>query len=179
MILGAILAGGRSRRFGTDKALALWQGKPLIAHVQAVLALYVDEIVICGRPSASLRALADCPGPDMGPLGGLNAALGFARDAGFERVLSIGCDMPVVPPDMIGQLLDCKGAAFVEDQPVLGIWPADLCGALDRFLHEDVKHSIRGWAERARARGIKGAAMHNVNRPSDLDMLGGTDGGAG
>lgn len=48
-LLGAILAGGRSRRFGTDKAVAQWNGAPLLAHCVAALSPQVDHVVLCGR----------------------------------------------------------------------------------------------------------------------------------
>ena len=43
-LLGAILAGGRSSRFGSDKAFALLNGKPLIDHVIAALAAQTDAV---------------------------------------------------------------------------------------------------------------------------------------
>ena len=61
MILGAILGGGRSSRFGSDKAEALWRGVRLIDHVHARLATVAAEIVVCGWQGAGFRAVADRP----------------------------------------------------------------------------------------------------------------------
>lgn len=79
-ILGAMLAGGRSRRFGSDKALADIGGKPMIAHVVDALAPQVDSLVIRGRDWPGLARIGDRPGDGLGPLGGgVNAALHRAR----------------------------------------------------------------------------------------------------
>ncbi len=48
-LLGAVLAGGQSRRFGSDKALALLDGRPLIAHVIAALAAQTEAVIVCGK----------------------------------------------------------------------------------------------------------------------------------
>ncbi|MBA3896663.1 MAG: NTP transferase domain-containing protein, partial [Sphingomonadaceae bacterium] len=63
MILGAVLAGGASRRFGSDKALAMRDGRPLIAHVVDALATQVDAVVVCGRDWGGLPSIADRPAP--------------------------------------------------------------------------------------------------------------------
>ena len=49
MILGAVIAGGRSTRFGSDKALALIGGERLIDRTIAALDPQVDRLVVCGR----------------------------------------------------------------------------------------------------------------------------------
>src|SRR3546814_15692547 len=89
-VLGAILAGGASRRFGSDKAEALIDGEPMLFHVAHRLAAQTDGLVICGRSWGSLRPVADRPRPGMGPLGGLAGALRHAGDPGFDLVLKIG-----------------------------------------------------------------------------------------
>ena len=48
-ILGAILAGGQARRFGSDKAQALWRGRRLIDHVADALGSQTTALVVCGR----------------------------------------------------------------------------------------------------------------------------------
>lgn len=169
-ILGAILAGGRSRRFGSDKALALLpDGRTLLDHAMAGLAPYVAEVVTCGRPGG----LADRPAPDLGPLGGLNAALHHARARGFAGVLSSGCDMPVYPAVLPALLLG-SDPAFVAGQPLLGWWPSALADDLDAHLSEPNNRSIRGWTERIGARAIvaDGLDLPNINRPEDLARWG-------
>ena len=93
IVLGAVLAGGRSSRFGSDKALALLNGRTLLDHAIAAISPHIGQVVVCGRAGG----LADRPQRDMGPLGGLNAALHHAVDHGFAGVLTTGCDMPVYP----------------------------------------------------------------------------------
>ena len=165
-ILGAILAGGRSSRFGSDKAMATMpDGRTLIAHATQALAPHVDTVVTCGRAGG----LADRPGPDLGPLGGINAALHHAAAEGFAGVLTTGCDMPVYPAALPALLMGPE-AAVLAGQPLLGWWPSHLADELDRHLTEENNRSIRGWLERVRARtvDIPGLALPNINRPEDL-----------
>ena len=117
-VLGAVLAGGRSRRFGSDKAAALLDGRPLLDHVVEALAPQVDAVVVCGRRHASLPSLVDRLGPDLGPLGGLNAALHHAAAHGFELVLTAGCDMPGFRPNVLATLIGHQPAVLLGQQIV-------------------------------------------------------------
>ena len=170
-LLGAILAGGESSRFGSDKALAILQGKPLIEHAIDALRPVVDEVVLSGRPHGRFLAVADRPAPAMGPLGGLNAVLHHAAGHDFDAVLSVGCDTPSLPPALFARLRAAQGPAYVAHLPVIGIWPASLAARLDAFLGEDRKHSIRAWAEAVSAEAIYWPALANVNEPADLRAL--------
>ncbi|HKT78402.1 MAG TPA: molybdenum cofactor guanylyltransferase [Sphingobium sp.] len=171
-LLGAVLAGGRSSRFGSDKALAMLGGRTLLDHAMAALAPHVETVVVCGRAGG----LADRPAPDMGPLGGLNAALHHALAEGYDAVLTTGCDMPVYPAGL-AQALVGEGAAVLKGQPLAGFWPAALAGELDAHLAEENNRSIRGWLERIGARVVDRAdlVLPNVNRPEDLEGLGESD----
>ncbi|HWI85889.1 MAG TPA: molybdenum cofactor guanylyltransferase [Sphingomonas sp.] len=166
-ILGAVLAGGRSRRFGSDKAFALLDGRPLIAHAASALGALTGQVVICGHDFPPFETLADLPEPDMGPLGGLNAALAHARLKGFDGVLSTGCDMPVLPADVAAALIGDE-AAVVEGQHLIGWWPAALAPMLDAHLRTTRDRSMRGWFALVGPRLVRGPALPNINTPADL-----------
>lgn len=168
-ILGAILAGGQSTRFGSDKAMAMLpDGRTLMDHAIATLRPHVAEIVVCGRAGG----LPDRPAPGLGPLGGLNAALHHARARGFDGVLSSGCDMPAYPAEAPALLIG-PSAAALSDQPLIGWWPASLAAELDAHLAEENSRSIRGWLARVGGRAIDapGITPPNINRPGDLMKL--------
>lgn len=169
-LLGAVLAGGRARRFGSDKALALLDGRPLLTHAAEAIGRYADNIVLCGRDHPDFQCLPDRPAPDMGPLGGLNAALHHAREKGYDAVLSIACDMPVLP-DGVAQRLIGEGPAVAEGQHLLGYWPASLADLLDRHLAESDDRSVRGWLTRIQPRLVESPELPNINRPEDLRRL--------
>jgi molybdopterin-guanine dinucleotide biosynthesis protein A len=169
-ILGAVLAGGRARRFGGDKALALLHGRPLIEHAAEALARHAAVVVICGRSHAPYAALADLPGADMGPLGGLNAALHHAAAEGYEGVLCTGCDMPVFP-DALAMALIGEGAAIVERQYLMSYWPSALAPKLDAYLRESSDRSVRGWLAAVGPRQVAAPPLPNINTPEDLVQL--------
>lgn len=171
-LLGAIMAGGRATRFGSDKAAALLDGRRLIDHAIDALSPHVDAIAICGRTEEGHLSLPDRPGPDMGPLGGLNAALHHAQTHGFDGVLTSGCDMPFYPAALPAMLIGDR-AATLQDQPLLGWWPAGLAPELDAHLAADNNRSIRGWLARIDARtvALPGLTLPNINRPADLAAL--------
>ncbi len=166
-ILGAVLAGGQSRRFGSDKAVAMLRGRTLIDWTAEALAAWTERMIICGREGG----LMDRPGPDLGPLGGLNAALHFARAQGFDAVLSAPCDTPFLPADALRQLCAAKAPAFLKALPVVGVWPTMLADRLDLHLSGSDR-SMRCWASAVGATPIHlDTPIANVNRPGDLQSL--------
>jgi molybdopterin-guanine dinucleotide biosynthesis protein A len=163
--LGAILAGGASSRFGSDKALATFEGRPLIAHVADALLTGCDALVICGRDWGGHRALADSPVPGLGPMGGLCAALQHAEAEGFADVLAAPCDLLGVAG--AGARLG-PGPAVADGQWLLGLWPATLAGALRGLLQAEGAVSARRWiaVSGAATRAVPG--LRNINAPTDL-----------
>lgn len=148
-ILGAIIAGGKSRRFGSDKTVAELQGKPLIQHVIDELTPQCDKLVICGRNWKDHVMLADRPHNDMGPLAGLCAALHFAAENGFDYVYSAACDvLPVANASAFSEYGTTEGGArYIQGHYLSGIWPARLSLLLDIHLAATSDFSIRKWIE--------------------------------
>ncbi len=171
-ILGAILAGGQSRRFGSDKAIAVVRGKPMIAHVIDALRTQTSALVIAGRDWPGLESVNDRPESGLGPLGGLAGALHHARSHGFDAVVSSGCDVLDIPDDLVSQLGEAP--AVVDDLPVVGIWTASVVEALDTWLQSLGTHSVYGFAEHIGARRISLAVpLRNINRSDDLQQSAG------
>jgi molybdenum cofactor guanylyltransferase len=167
VLLGAILAGGRAQRFGSDKAQALYEGTRLIDRVSAALAAQCADVVVCGREEAGFTCIPDWPEPGLGPLGGLAAALRHAEAQGFSHVLSAGVDVPDLPFDLAAMLAG-EGAAIVESQPVVGLWPASAASALEAFLQGGGR-SLYRFADHIGARRVElPAPLMNVNFPEDL-----------
>lgn len=167
-LLGALVAGGRASRFGSDKALALLAGRPLIAWAADVVAPYCAGTVVCGREWGGLVSVADVPLTDLGPLGGLAGALGYAEAHGFDAVVSIGCDMPWVPDGLVAALVAAR-PAWCGDAPVLGCWPSSLAQPLRAHLESSGDRSVRRWG--ASVGGVAVASpssLPNLNTPGDL-----------
>lgn len=172
-LLGAVLAGGRSSRFGSDKALAtMADGRTLLEHAVASIRPHVEAVVVCGRTVEGMTGLEDRPNADMGPLGGLNAALYHAASQGFDAVLTTGCDMPVYP-DALAEALVGDSAAILKGQQLAGFWPASLASELDAHLAEENNRSIYGWIDRIGARVVErpDIVLPNINRPEDMERL--------
>ncbi|MGN5373932.1 molybdenum cofactor guanylyltransferase [Sphingomonas hankookensis] len=170
-ILGAILGGGRSSRFGSDKALAMLDGVALIDRVAAALGQQVDALIVVGRSHPGLTAVADRPAPDLGPLGGIAGALHHAAAGGFDQLLTVPCDAPFLPYDLRRRLAAAGPAAFLGDLPVIGWWPAAAAPVLDHLLDGGGSRSVRAFADRIGAVAVADALIANVNTPDDLARL--------
>lgn len=169
-LLGAVLAGGKSSRFGSDKALAELDGQTLLERAIGRLTGWCDGVVVVGRDAASAASLPDWPRPGMGPLGGIAAALRHARDHGYSQVLTIGVDSPGLPDDLLVRLTPAP--AYVADQPIIGIWPVSAAEAVAAILEGDGRHSMIALAERICARAIRlPGGTANVNTPEDLTRI--------
>lgn len=163
--LGAVLAGGRSSRFGSDKALAMLDGRSLLDHALAALRAHCDAVIVVGRDE-----IADWPRPDMGPLGGIAGALIHAADQGFDRLLTAPVDCVRLPDDLRALLEPAP--AFLETQPVIGLWPVTALDELRAMLENEDDLAVRAYARRIGARPVSSDFVPpNVNSAADLDRL--------
>ncbi|MCW1383541.1 molybdenum cofactor guanylyltransferase [Novosphingobium sp. KCTC 2891] len=167
MILGAILAGGRATRFGSDKALAELAGQSLLERAVDTMSALCDAVVVVGREEAPAPTLPDWPRADMGPLGGIAAALHHAADAGYDAVFTCAVDSVGIGEGTLAEL--GAAPAYCADQPVIGLWPASASAALDALLESEGRHSMRAFAEAIGARPVTlTAPPANINTPEDL-----------
>lgn len=174
-LLGAVLAGGQSRRFGSDKALAVLGGQTLLERAVARLGAWCEAVVVIGRTEAPAPVVADWPRPGMGPLGGIAGALRHAAEDGFDAVLTAGVDSLSLPDDLPARL--GEGPAYVADQPVVALWPVAVLPALEAILEAEGRHAVRDLIAASGARGVVlPGASANVNTPEDLARLGGGQG---
>lgn len=164
--LGAVLAGGQSRRFGSDKAEALLAGRTLLARTLDTLRPHCDAVVVVGRSATGAPDIADWPRPGMGPLGGLAGALRHAATEGFGQLLSLPVDCACAPADLRARFEPAP--AFAADQPVAGLWPVAALAALEAILTGDGRHSMRAFIERIGARPVDGLDLPNINTIADL-----------
>src|SRR5258706_4009174 len=106
MLTAAILAGGRSTRFGgRDKSALVVDGRTIFDRQVSELTQIADEILLVGGtiqpgPRPGVTPVADLI-PGCGPLGGVHAALAAARG---EPVIGLACDMPDVSAPFLAYL---------------------------------------------------------------------------
>ena len=167
MILGVVLAGGQSTRFGSDKALAELDGQTLIDLAVERLAGWCGNVVIAGRPAGPVMCISDWPRQGMGPLGGIAAGLRLAQDRGVAEILTIPVDALGLPdelPAMLG-----AGPSHAASQPVIGRWPVATLTALEAILDGDGRHSLYAFAETVGASAVElRGTVRNINQPEEL-----------
>ena len=114
-ILGAVLVGGASRRFGSNKADAQLVGVSLLDHQLTILrSVPVDRLAYVGgdhRPELDPfagyvdDAIVGVDTTERSSLLGILAALTSARDRECESAIILGCDVPLVTRQTLQQLV--------------------------------------------------------------------------
>lgn len=177
-ILGVILAGGASRRFGRDKAFADLLGVPLIEHVARRAQDQVDVVAVSGGATLAalnLPVIADRE-PAQGPLRGIESSLAWATAGGFNLVATFPCDGPLFPVDLVARLgsaLGCGDLAMVrcglDRHYTYGLWRTAAQPAVASMLADGVR-SLRDAANALSATFLdcEPADFLNINRPEDL-----------
>lgn len=181
MIAGLILAGGQGRRMGgLEKALLDLGGRPLAAHVAARLGPQVGALALsangpaAGYAGLGLPVLPDAPeARGEGPLAGVLAGLVWAEGLGAEALVTVACDTPFLPEDLVARLARHPGGAYARaggrDHPTAALWPCAARGALAaRFAGGErrMRAALSG------AHPVEFAAppdpFANLNTPEDL-----------
>jgi len=162
---GFVLAGGRSTRMGTDKALLHYAGRPLIGHAVELLKVAGAEPHIVGtRPDlAAYAPIVEDLHPVCGPLGGIEAALASSSS---EWNVFLPVDLPLLPSVFLKYLIErarITGAAATI--PTLAGEPEPLCAVYRRELLAGIRESIETGNYKVMD-GIKYSAQ-----PSDIDLF--------
>ena len=114
-LLGAVLAGGESRRYGRDKAMELVAGVPMLHRAIRALEPVTDDVVVISchhvQVPKGIRVLPDAR-HGHGPLGGLHAALLEAEARELHGVLLLGCDLPLVDERVLAAIVAQLGTSL-------------------------------------------------------------------
>lgn len=184
-LLGAVLAGGDSRRFGSPKALARLHGKPLWEVAAERLGAVCDEVVVIANDPEVASAIGIETIPDrcvpVGPLGGIDAALARAIRTGHDATLVLAVDMPWVGTKALNRL---AGAWREHDSTVLPLagspWGFEpLCGVYPVRALTPLAEALANRRLEAGAfardldptvvdTGLQQACYRSVNQPTDL-----------
>jgi molybdopterin-guanine dinucleotide biosynthesis protein A len=184
-ILGVVLAGGQSRRFGRDKAVAQLDGRRLIERVAARALPQTAALAISGRDyGLRLPVIPDAMASE-GPLTGVLSALRWGRACGFSAVASFSCDAPFFPPDLVARLAEKASPAFGcsfavangTRHPVFALWKISALGRLQE-VYDTGTRSLMAAQDRigsaavifAAGPGPGGDMFFNINRPDDQSL---------
>lgn len=184
MIAVVVLAGGEGRRIGGGKPLRLLGGRSLIERALEQARGWSDLVAVSVRhegQAGRLGAPQIVDTQDEGPIGGLASALGFARDSGAETLLTIACDMPMLPGDLAQRLAQALraelGAAIASSgralHAVCGLWRNTVIDALPDYRASG-RSSLWGFAEHVGHAIVEWPTepydpFLNINRPDELD----------
>ena len=184
-LAGVVLAGGKSRRLGTDKALLRLNGRTLLAAtVETLLPVCQEVIIVTNTPEAHAHPAARQVGdafPGKGSLGGVYSGLSAAV---APRCLAVACDMPFLNPAVISYMAALDGDHDViiprlhsHVEPLHAIYSCT-CLPYMRDLLDRGNLKIIDFFPRVRVRYVEGAELApldpehrsflNINTPQDL-----------
>lgn len=175
---GVILCGGQSHRYGSDKALILVDGEPLIRRAHRLLAQVVDEIVIAVGPQGRTYEVKALQIPDRredaGPLAGIEAAFEATT---AQRLFVLAVDLPLIEMGDLQEIVNqfhhpltfARDEKTGRDQPLCSIWHRSLQLPLTTYLNQG-NRSVMGFISSYPSSKVdlSDGRLINVNFKSDL-----------
>lgn len=153
-VAGFVLAGGRSARFGRDKALAEIEGKPILLRMSELITeVVMRDACVIGSAAKYGGFGAKCVEdrwPGEGPLGGIvTALLETAENAPMcAWSLIVGCDMPFLTGQMLGYCVDRAKKSDAEVvlprsaqglEPLCACWRTSVAEKVQREFEQGVR----------------------------------------
>jgi molybdopterin-guanine dinucleotide biosynthesis protein A/molybdopterin converting factor small subunit len=181
-----ILAGGRSSRMGTPKALLRFDDEPLIAHIVRTLQPKFSDIVVVAAPGQQLPELPVTLVHDevayQGPVGGILYGLRAARGA---HAFVTSCDSAFLSPALVDYLFSLKDGYDIvvprwEDryQPLMAVYSTAVLPLLEEQLAKGELRPVSLFTkvrtrevteEEVRRVDPDGASFFNMNTPEDYE----------
>ena len=189
-ILGIILAGGKSSRFGEDKSIAKLGDKTLLDHTINKIEKEFNEILVISNnkefnfKNNKIHVVEDCIEGQLGPLVGILTAMKWViiNKKNYKWIASFPCDTPFFDIKLISELKikvkeTSKKLIFLNSNKkrhnIFGLWSMDLI----EILEKDIKNSFRKvelWADKIGYENInineeKFDRFLNINTKKDLE----------
>ena len=189
-ILGIILAGGKSSRFGEDKSIVKLGDKTLLDHTINKIEKEFTEILVISNnkefnfKNNKIHVLEDCIEGQLGPLVGILTAMKWVKknNKNYKWIASFPCDTPFFDTKFISELKikikeTSKKLIFLNSDKkrhnIFGLWSVDLIETLE----EDIKNGLRTvelWADKIGYENInineeKFDRFLNINTKKDLE----------
>ena len=189
-ILGIILAGGKSSRFGEDKSIAKLGDKTLLDHTINKIEKEFAEILVISNnkefnfKNNKIHLVEDCIEGQLGPLVGILTAMKWVKknNKNYKWIASFPCDTPFFDMKFISELKikikeTSKKLIFLNSDKkrhnIFGLWSVDLIETLE----EDIKNGLRKvelWADKIGCENInineeKFDRFLNINTKKDLE----------
>jgi len=176
---GFVLAGGKSSRMGSNKALLPFKGITLIEHVAAKVKKAAGNVTLVGdkaKYSNFSYPVTEDIFPGRGPLSGIHAALAASQS---EWSLIVACDMPEVTETFLTSLIERaeggKAHAVIPAGPS-GL-PEPLCAVYSRRAFDGIARALEGGVRKVMD-GLSGLEIdlwrvpdsrpfHNLNTPAE------------
>jgi molybdopterin-guanine dinucleotide biosynthesis protein A len=186
---GLVLAAGKSRRMGTDKALVTTEGIPLWQRQRDLLtAAGVTQLFLSARPeqnwtrhAAGFSAVLHDAFPECGPLAGICAGL---ERTTCSHVMVLAIDLPRLPAAWFARLKTqcdpdsgCAGQMGGQFEPLAAIYPRELkwlsmehLARGDYSLQSLIKSAIeQGLMRVVRIKPAEAPWFENWNEPRDIE----------
>ena len=175
-ILGAVLAGGKSQRFGEDKSQVKLNGKLLIDYILSEIIDEFKEILIVSNNQIKFKnyeniSLINDFKKDQGPLGGVLSAMKWAKEKNnkYEWISTFPVDTPFFKKEILQKFLSEINSEesklfFIKSNNtrhnIFGIWSIDLMKKLEDDLNEG-QRKVEVWANSV---GVKVINMEFINK---------------
>ena len=189
-IIGIILAGGKSSRFGEDKSNIRLGNKTLLEHTINKIEKEFSEILIISNnknynfKNKKIYTVKDCIEGQLGPLAGILTAMKWAKEnkKNYKWIASFPCDTPFFDTKLISKLKlktkeTSKKLIFLNSgkkrHNIFGLWSMDLI----KTLEKDIKNNFRKveiWADKVGYESIninteKFDKFLNINTKEDFE----------
>ena len=188
-ILGTVLAGGKSQRFGEDKSQVMLEGKLLIDYILSEISSEFREILIVSnnkidfKNSEKISIIEDFK-KGLGPLGGVLSAMKWVKEnnKNYEWVSTFPADTPFFKKEILqkfyGEIeIEKSRLFFIKSNKtrhnIFGLWSIDLLDKLEEDLNKGDR-KVELWANSV---GVKVIDMDfknidpffNINTKQDLE----------
>ena len=141
----AILAGGSSKRFGSDKALAEFQGRPLISHMLDIARKISTSILVAVSDEEQEKTLKPfmkgakiVTDPDGEPKCALTGALTAFEHTETTHVILLPIDAPLAAPDLLKVLIQLSPGHGA----IVPSWPSGYIEPLHSVYHAEHAYAL-------------------------------------
>ena len=189
-ILGAILAGGQSKRMGKDKLFLEFNNKKLIEHTIDKVKKYLKKIVIITNQDNefffknNLTTVKDCVEGQLGPLVGILTAMKWAKEnlSKCSWIATFPCDTPFFPESIIKSFIEESkkkeslilcASSHGRKHNIFGLWSLDLYEKLKDDLINKKVRKVQDWTEKNKIKNLEFKFIDydpffNINTEEDL-----------